>query len=81
MIILYFFKYIPQYSTSLMILLIAHIVLGAMILVQMDDILKVLKDEMRHMWDRRAQETAFWDLIQRSVRVFVHLYFDPDRLN
>lgn len=58
-----------QYSTSLMILLIAHIVLGAIILVQLDDTLQLLKDEMRNLWANRDKEASFWDSVQRGVSV------------
>lgn len=50
-----------------MVLLIAHIVLGALILVNMDETLKVLNNEMRTLWANRAQEASFWDMLQISV--------------
>lgn len=61
-----------QYSVALLLLLIAHIALGALLLVKMNDLKEVMARLLSKFWDNRSTEADFWDFIQLNVSRLCH---------
>lgn len=68
-----------KYSVALLLLLVAHIAIGALLLVKMRDIKEIMAKMLSKLWDNRSTETEFWDFIQINVRrIWLHFRCVPD---
>lgn len=58
-----------QYSTILLLLLIAQIVFGVMLFMNQDEVKKTFGKVLEKMWQERDHQMAFWDGVQSNVCV------------
>jgi len=59
---------VSTYASFLFLLLVAQIVIGVLVFMNVDNIQEYFRRKMVHLWNDRANNQHFWEFIQSEIR-------------